>query len=496
MVLAAGSTFRFRNQSFAGYLIDSPPGDVGRNNRIFAVSNVPPATEPLPVIPYHQAVTEFLGGQIESCSQYHGQLVADVRMHPLIEALHRAFATHRPICFSPDIIWLTLTQGLAHHINANAEQLRHHFVRHEGKLKIVVRRDDFLKGSPEHPWPEVFHEFSMAIRDHIGDAHSLIVANFSTTGPVERAASEIVLMDAMQAYLTYEVQTICGIPSISLEGTQDDWQAIAHRAQEFRRFGLDWWVIALEPLLDQFVAAARGKIDQPFWDSIYKWHGSKGSGHLSFVSGWISRLFPYLNPVEQIGCSFRTVAEQSFCRNPWMTLPPSLESGPAPDRFPHLPARAPFQWKYFETHFDMEFIGGLIGIKQDAQTLCLRPEIGWAVWEVGAEERKINADHQAAIREYMEVAEAAAKATAAKNAEPKRRFAEARILGHQFHELYLATKPSDPSCNNLEESEQNRFLLDLAVKTYQTSIEFQRSWDTVHDEPPSPSHTKWLSLWK
>ncbi len=487
---------RFFGKQSSAMTTDSPPGEGGRNNRIFAVSNVPPATEPLPVIPYHQAVTEFLGGQIESCSQYHGQLVADVRMHPLIEALHRAFATHRPICFSPDIIWLTLTQGLAFHVNANAEQLRHHFVRHEGKLKINVRRDDFLKGSPENPWPEVFDEFSMAIRDHIGDAHRLIVANFSTTGPVERAASEVVLMDAMQAYFSYEMQTLCGIPSISLEGTPDDWQAIVHRAREFRRFGLDWWVTALEPLLEQFVTAANGKIDQPFWDSIYKWHGSDGSGQEPFVSGWVLKLFPYLNPLDQDGCSFRTVAEQSFCRNPWMTLPPSRGNGPAPDRFPHLPARAPFRWNYFETHFEMEFIGGLIGVKQDTQTLCLRPEIGWAVWEAGAEERKLKADAEAEIRKRKAVAEAAAKAAAAKNSEPKMRFNEARILGHQFHELYLATKLADPSSNNLEESEQNRFLLDLAIKTYQTNIEFQRSWDTVHGEPPAPSHTKWLSLWK
>src|SRR5262249_17854630 len=155
-------------------------------------------------------------GPVESCSRYHGKLVAGNRSHPLIGALHAAFATHRPVCLSPDIIWLTLTQGLAHHINANAEQLRHLFVQHEGKLKIIVRRDDFSKGSPENPWPEVLAKISAAIHEHIGDAHGLIVAGFSTTGPVERAASEVVLLDAMQAFFSYEVHTLCGIPSITL----------------------------------------------------------------------------------------------------------------------------------------------------------------------------------------------------------------------------------------------------------------------------------------
>ena len=38
--------------------------------------------------------------------------------------------------------------------------------------------------------PEVFAEFSAAIRGHIGDqAHGLVVADFSSTGPVERASA-------------------------------------------------------------------------------------------------------------------------------------------------------------------------------------------------------------------------------------------------------------------------------------------------------------------
>src|SRR5262245_22657558 len=129
-------------------------------NATFAVSDVAPATEPLQELTYHQAVANFVGGPVESCSKYHGRLVANVVSHPLIAALHGAFASHRPLRLSPDIIWLTITQGFAVHVSRNAEGLRRHFVSHEGKVKIVVRRDDFIKGSPENPWPEVFTEFS------------------------------------------------------------------------------------------------------------------------------------------------------------------------------------------------------------------------------------------------------------------------------------------------------------------------------------------------
>ena len=285
----------------------------------FRVADVKQAAAPLREIPYHKAVESFLQefvleeaserrfgglhapaqeriaqGFVESCSRYHGKLVESLSCHPLLEALHFAFAEHRPLCLSPDIIWLTLTQGLANHINFNAESLRRQFVRHDGQLTIVVRRDEFIKGSPENPWPEVFAEFSERIKDHIGQAHGLIVADYSTTGPVERAASEVVLLDAMQAYFCYEVHTKCGIPRILLEGSADDWQSLGRRVQEWRRFDLDWWVKPLQPILDQFTAAALGRVDRNFWNSIYKWNGADGSGPPPYVSGWILKMFPYL----------------------------------------------------------------------------------------------------------------------------------------------------------------------------------------------------------
>ena len=340
----------------------------------FAVSDVETATGPLREVPYREAVASFLRGPVESCSRYRGKLVADVVWHPLIAALQGAFTSHRPLTLSPDIIWLTITQGLAIHINQNAERLRHRFVSHDGKLTIKIRRDDFIKGSPENPWPEVFSAFSEKIRDHIGDAYDLIVADFSTTGAVERAAYEVVLLDSMQSYFQYELQTLCGIPSITLEGTVEDWQSITSRAERLSEFGLDWWIDPLVPILNRFIEAAAGNVDQGFWDSIYKFHGSDGSGSPT-VSGWVATLFPYLQGWEE-----------NYIRNRWVKTTSSRE-GPSPEDFPKTASKAPFKWEIrtprVQAVYDMEFIGGLIGVAQQADTLRLRPEIGWAVREVG-----------------------------------------------------------------------------------------------------------------
>ena len=357
-----GRKFRRRSLSPVEQHLENPTPSA----QTFLVSDVIPATEPLETTACHAAVSRFLQGTIESCSCYHGQLLDDTRSHPLIETLHTAFATHRPVELSPDIIWLTLTQGLARHVNKNAEQLRHHFVQHEEKEVLNVRRDDFVRGSPENPWPEVFSEFSSQIRDHIGAAHELIVADFSTTGPVERAASEVVLMDAMQAFFWCRVCTYCGIPSISLRGTVDDWEAIRRRVQEWSRFDLKWWVEALLPVLNQFVAAANGHVERRFWDSIYKYHGPHGSGS-PYITGWVSALFPYLYDYNN-----------QSTKNPYLYTN-DTSGGPDHGDFPALPAKAPFIWQHLGEEFEMEFIGGLIGVQQDERTLCLRPEIGWVV---------------------------------------------------------------------------------------------------------------------
>lgn len=323
----------------------------------------------------------------EACSRYHGQLVADVYFHPVVGAIHLAFADHRPLVLSPDILWLLVAQGFANHVNANAEELRPKFVEHSGKVTIAVRRDDFIKGSPENPWPEVFGEFSNHIREHVGaTTHELLLPNFSTTGAAERAAAEIVLLDAMQSFFSYEFHSLCGIPQILLEGATEDWAALAARTRGIGQFGLDWWTNALAPILDEFVAASRGQANERFWQSIYKLDGGSGG---PYINGWITAFFPYLKD-RQTG--------RASHKNPWLAhggeqlrellYPPAKSDdpcqfgyGPTTETFPSGLARAPFIWKYLGRSFEMEFLGGFVGVRQEADTLRLRPEIGWAVRE-------------------------------------------------------------------------------------------------------------------
>jgi hypothetical protein len=117
------------------------------------------------------------------------------------------------------------------------------------------------------------------------------VASFSTTGPVERTASEIALMSAMRPYFNHRLTTLCGIPEITLLGTPDDWRSIRRRASVLSEFDLGWWCRALEPILDQFVAASTGSVDVEFWQSLFKLHAGSGG---RWITGWTTALFPYI----------------------------------------------------------------------------------------------------------------------------------------------------------------------------------------------------------
>jgi hypothetical protein len=323
---------------------------------------------------------------VEACTRYHGRLVANIVFHPVVAAVHRAFTDHRPLRLTPDAIWLMIAQAVANHVNAHADELRPRLVQHQGKVKIEVRRDDFVKGSPENPWPEVFAGFSRQISHHVGPTLDLFLPAFSTTGPAERAAAEVVLLDAVRSYFEYTLSTLCGIPAITLEGTPEDWEALAGRAEAFAEFGMGRWVGILLPILRQFVRASQGDVEAAFWRSLYKLHSQSGG---PVITGWITAFFPYLKdyrtgratlPVRGLlGAGEHGMEAMLY---PGEGRERGFAHGPRIESLPAGLSKAPFRWEYPDRAFDMEFLGGFVGVAQDETTLALRPEIGWAVREV------------------------------------------------------------------------------------------------------------------
>lgn len=311
------------------------------------------------------AVKGMLGGAVNSCSDYHSAVVEGVRFQPFLAAVYMAYSEHRPLVLSPDGVWITIAQGVAHHMAVHGERLRERFVAHQGKKTLTFECDGWVLESPENPWAEAFGSWSGQIRDHVGArTHDLLRCDFSTTGPVEQAVSDVVMMDIFQKYFHFEAVCVCGIPSVTLEGTPGDWERLCEKAKGLSVFDMDWWLEHLVPICEQFARASRGDVDLAHWRGICKLREEYGG---NIINGWIAKLFPYLLEYSRGPCNQR---------NPIFETGEGFQTLVAPSGLSSVPFT--FKNKSGEKRL-MQAIGGLIGISQDAKTLALRPKAGWAI---------------------------------------------------------------------------------------------------------------------
>jgi Domain of unknown function (DUF4419) len=333
------------------------------------VSNVKIASKPLSEANSDVVINNFLRRKkIESCSDPYGKYIP-CQYHPLVEASHKAFDEHRPLVLSPDMIWLLIAQGVSLHVNANAEKLRSQFVNFNGRLMIEISRDQFIKDSRDNDWQGVFSEFSSKIKDSMQPGiYDKLVTFFSTTGTIEKAANEIVLLETVQNYFDCVMHTMCGIPFVIQEGTAEDWQLISEKTEELADwFGLDWWINEIAPIVAKMASSAAGKNEKDFWKSWYHLNDRSGG---PYICGHISRFFPYLKNYDT-GLFNRKVEEFQ-----------DGMGGLTTEQIPSGISSTKFLWHYYKKHYNMSFTAGFVGCTQN-DAFAIKPKIGWAVVDEG-----------------------------------------------------------------------------------------------------------------
>ena len=304
------------------------------------------------------------------------------------KAMIEAFASHRPVQLSPDAIWMLISQGFSQHVNRHAEELRSILVDHEGRMELKAKikvpsvlpvdneggmdLKDISQYALEHAdWKGIVNEFSTQIDSSTkADIARIITTPFSTTGPDEHTAHQITLMESVKPYFEYSVENIaCGIPYITLTGTPADWSSLLERTRELGKYGLDWWIDDLIPVLEEFVNAQEGRVNTVFWQSIVKKFrpgdlrglSCFGFGVETEFDGWFLKFFPYdtngrtpasvtsnhemLSSISKVGFKFKIVNELGE----------------------------------LQQEIPMELHAGIVGMEQDSKTFCLTPKIGWRV---------------------------------------------------------------------------------------------------------------------
>lgn len=380
--------------------VTPPPGEKvvpAATGHTFAVLGVERRKERLKTVPAKDVLQKVLKLEVEACSVGGKELGQPYGFHALMESVHVAFARHYGLVLSPDVVWTTIAQGFARLVNREPEKFRGKFVLHEGKQQIEIIRNGFTKGNPDNDWAGCFNEFGAAIGQQIGaDNHGVVVSDFSTTGPLEQAVSNLVLMDTVQQYFSYKVSTLCGIPFVTLRGTVADWKKVVAKTEALRTFGdLSFWLDDLVPILRKVVAAAEGKPDLDFWNSIYKAKSESGGTKLT---GWIVKLLPLtkdwkgndvVNPL--LGKQL-TPPHRLKERPKWSyrddddveDLDYRLHGTVNTAQLPASLSTVPFVWNYLGTKLDYKFVGGIVGYSQNDADLAICPQMGWAVLPANA----------------------------------------------------------------------------------------------------------------
>ena len=282
-----------------------------------------------------------------------------------------AYANHQSVTLSPDMVWLVISQGFARYVNAHAEELRPKLVNHEGKMDLVIETDKDLMNE-EVDWPILINDFASQIDKHTKDnIAKTIVSDFSTTGSVERVASQITLMESVKSYFEYIVEYLaCGIPSITLDGSVEDWKRVREKTMQLKKYGLEKWIDSLDPILKEFILAADGKPNQIFWKSMIKKQSVDrlaGGGCLpempTKLDGWLLKLFPDENGVTLEEISHTKDMPTEYVRVSFYYQVINPDDGTIISRTP------------------MELWAGFVGAKIDNENNMVTPMIGWFVSE-------------------------------------------------------------------------------------------------------------------
>merc|ERR1719506_2250320 len=171
----------------------------------------------------------------------------------LLETVHMAYNFDKDLVLTPDDVFLTILAGVNDHIAKDPEKHRQVFVSFEGKKDIAVELES---NSPPSMWQElgVFDEFFHKIRDEVGAKWcDATLCDFSTSTSLEKLISQLGLMESTNHYFNFEVRGMCGIKTVMLKGTVEDWCKLREKIEAFAILDLEWWLQALRLVLDQFV---------------------------------------------------------------------------------------------------------------------------------------------------------------------------------------------------------------------------------------------------
>ncbi|KAH9855392.1 hypothetical protein C2E23DRAFT_883330 [Lenzites betulinus] len=206
----------------------------------------------------------------------------------------RAYGSHHHLVIRPDDVWVAILTQFSFYVNAHAEELRAYFVAHEGKQGLTVNAK--VKNG-EIDFGQFARDMTLQIHKNVVDSTlaEWILPDFTTTTEKDMTICSVLMMATLKEYFDYYCGITCGIPTVTLEGTRDDWVRIVKRLDRLYDFGdeTSGWANMLQPILRRFVSAFDGEPDFEFWNHVvYRQQAYCGQDDLN---GWITAFCVWTN---------------------------------------------------------------------------------------------------------------------------------------------------------------------------------------------------------
>ena len=213
------------------------------------------------------------------------------------ETVFCCYNNHWVLKTCPEDWWISITQKISIAIDAKANhpKVRPFFVSHEGKKKLTV--DCTHYGSiynVDYDW--FFKTMTTEISKNINNPEytDLLDCNFSTTTPVQKIANTVMLMYGFQKYFEYGMMFECGIPGVSMLGSEEDWKALIEKHKKMSEFlkpiddilWLSSWFESSGKVLEKLLETYKGNPDKDWWSKIIFRHTTYGSGGSDDYGGW------------------------------------------------------------------------------------------------------------------------------------------------------------------------------------------------------------------
>ncbi len=172
-------------------------------------------------------------------------------------------------------------------MNAHAEELRSKFVAHDGQEPLEVKLPNLSD----------FGLFAQLMGGLLEkkvvdpELRRWILPAFSTTTRDDSVVASVLMMGTLQKYFSYTFTSCCGLPSVTLLGTEGDWENILLRLEKLKDYGQEptTWYNLLKPVLKRILRTIQDPGSEEvmdFWQKIVHKY-NMGSGP-TYLSGWIT----------------------------------------------------------------------------------------------------------------------------------------------------------------------------------------------------------------